>query len=295
MDMSSSRGATSLGKNSVRHSIESILATSDQPGSTAVNRRSAERINGQILQRRSGSIRFQPYPVVSCVDPVNYPQQPILHRPYESDHSHSNPDPTIYQEPVLQRLHGSGRFLPYPVAIHADPSIRSQQPIPSRIIPTSSAAEMPNTASMTRMIPTGSNIPTTRNPIYGAPNTTSPPNDESVTTTTATTSSCTEVSSTNTAPNTHRFLCRECGASYSQASSLSRHKRSHRGVESFPCQRCGYSFARSDALDRHIKNRVCYWLSQLATHLNSQGLNKITVAIRRELHKDCICLFMYFL
>ena len=261
--MSSSRGAYSLGKNSVRHSIESILATSDQPGSTAVNRRSAERINGQILQRRSGSIRFQPYPVVSGVDPVNYPHQPILHRPYESSHSESTLVPTdvlpIYQEPVLQRLHGSGRFLPYPVAIHAVPSIRSQQPIPSRIIPTSSAAEMPSKASLTRMIPTGSSIPTTRDPIYGTPNTTSPPSDEFVTTTTTRiASSCTEGSSTDTAPTTHRFLCRECGASYSQASSLSRHKRSHRGVESFPCQRCGYSFARSDALDRHIKNRVCY-------------------------------------
>ena len=261
MDMGSSRGATSLGKNSVRHSIESILATSDQPGSTVLNRRLAKRINGQYLQRRSGSIRFQPYPVVSFVDPVNCPQQPILHRPY--DHSQSNTDPTdvlpIYQELVLQRLQGSGRLLPYPVAIHADPSIRLQQPIDPRIIPTSSAAEMPSKTSMTRMIPTGSTIPTTRNPIYGTPNTTSPPSDESVTTTTTRIASiCTEGSSTITKPTNHRFVCRECGASYSQASSLSRHKRSHRGVESFPCQRCGYSFTRSDALDRHIKNKVCY-------------------------------------
>ena len=133
LDMNSSRGATSLGKNWVRHSIESILATSDQPRSTSVNRRSTERIIGHILQRRSRSIRFQPYPVVSCVDPVNYPQQPILHRPYESSHFQSIDVLPIYQESVLQRLHGSGRFPDisdrHPRWSH--PSVRSSRSIPA--------------------------------------------------------------------------------------------------------------------------------------------------------------------
>ena len=64
--------------NSQKHSIESILARQDYFISTAVSSsRSSEPIDRPTNLRRHVATRFQPYPVSTRVDPTNYLQQPI--------------------------------------------------------------------------------------------------------------------------------------------------------------------------------------------------------------------------
>ncbi|NXS03507.1 MYNN protein, partial [Spizella passerina] len=51
-------------------------------------------------------------------------------------------------------------------------------------------------------------------------------------------------------------VCNTCGKVFSEASSLRRHMRIHKGVKPYVCQLCGKAFTQCNQLKTHVRTHT---------------------------------------